>query len=294
MRPMRCVLMGVLLAVTLAAGAVQANASAADSAGTTAAAAAGASLVAATGASAAIAAPATAAASNARRDWFFIPHGAHVRSGFPSDAVRLLRRYSDLWIGPRHARVIYLTFDEGWEAGTTRRIVGILDRAHVRATFFVTGQYMRANPPIVRLLVKHGHLVCNHSYSHPYMTALAGRPQAFARQLRDTESAYHAATGGRLARFFRPPYGVYSARVLQLAQRLDYTTVFWSYTGVDYNESAQPPASVTRARVLAASYPGALLLLHASSRSNTAALAGILHTLKLRRYRFATVDQLRP
>jgi peptidoglycan-N-acetylmuramic acid deacetylase len=285
-RPMRCLLIAVVLVVACAAVAAPAGAAQAATARSPQAAMALPSRAAT--------AHSPAAAPNARRDWFFIPHGAHVRPGFPADAVRLARRYSALWIGPRHAKVIYLTFDEGWEAGTTRRIVGILDRAHVRASFFVTGQYMRANPSIVRLLVKHGYLVCNHSYSHPYMTGLAGRPQAFARQLRDTESAYHAATGGRLARVFRPPYGAYSARVLQLIQRLGYTTVFWSYTGVDYNEHAQPPASVTRARVLAASYPGSLLLLHASSRSNTAALAGILHTLKQRGYSFATVDTLKP
>lgn len=238
-------------------------------------------------------ASARAVPSNTARDWYFMSHGAHTRPGIPSSASRLLRRYSGVWTGPRHRKVVYLTFDEADELGTTRRIIGILDRAHIKASFFLTGTYIRRNPGITRSLAGHGHLVCSHSLTHPRMTALAGDREAFTRQFRATERAYHAATGGRLARFFRPPYGTYSARTLWLTERLGYTTVFWSFAHVDYDDHAQPPVSVTRARLLAAACPGALYLLHASSRSNTGALAGVIHTLKRRDYAFATLDELR-
>jgi peptidoglycan-N-acetylmuramic acid deacetylase len=115
---------------------------------------------------------------------------------------------------------------------------------------------------------------------------------AFTAQFRATERAYHAATGGDIARFFRPPYGIYSARTLYLTQRLGYTTVFWSFAYVDWVLADQPPVSVTLARILSASHPGAIYLLHAASPSNTAALAAAIRGLKRQGYGFATLDEL--
>ena len=232
-------------------------------------------------------------ASNSTRNWWFIPKGAHRRPGIPSAAARLLRRYEGIWIGGRHERVVYLTFDEGWEMGTTARIIGILERAHVKASFFLTGQYIRANRGLTRRLVAHGHLLCNHSWSHPDMVVKAWSRNAFTRELRATERAYRVATGGTLARFLRPPFGRYSARSLQLAEQLGYTTVFWSFAHYDYDEGAQPPVSVTLRRILSAGYPGAIYLLHASSRSNVGALAKAIHGLKAQGFGFATLDELR-
>lgn len=232
-------------------------------------------------------------ASNTSRNWWFIPKGAHRRPGIPGPAARLLHRYGGIWIGGRHERVVYLTFDEADELGTTRRIIGILERAHVKASFFLTGRYIRANRGMTRRLAAHGHLLCNHSWSHSNMVVKARSRYAFTRELRAVERACHAATGGKLARFFRPPFGTYSTRSLQLAEQLGYVTVFWSFAHYDYDEGAQPPVSVTLRRILSSSYPGAIYLLHASSRSNVNALAKAIHGLKARGYRFATLDELR-
>ena len=235
---------------------------------------------------------AATSASNAARDWYFMSRGAHERPGIPSAAAKLLRRYGGHWIGARGDKVLYLTFDAATELGTTKRIVGILERFDVKASFFLTGRYMRENPGITRRIFQHGHLVCNHSYSHPKMTALAGDRAAFAEQVGATERAYHAATGEQLAPFFRPPYGVYSAHSLDLMRDLGYTTVFWSFAYVDYDEHAQPPVSVARARLIAAASPGVVYLLHAGSTSNANALTRVIQDLKHRGYRFATLDEL--
>jgi len=224
-------------------------------------------------------------------EWFFIPHGAHARPSIPGTAARLVRASHAVWIGPRRHKTVYLTFDEGWEGGTTGSLLAALDRAHVRATFFLTGLWVRDNPRLARRLSRAGHLACCHTWSHPRMTALAGRPKAFARQLTSTARAWRRKTGARMAPYFRPPYGAYDARVLRRARRLGYTTVFWSFAHVDYDD-AQPPVSVTRARLIAAAYPGSIYLLHASSRSNVAALPSVIHWLKTHGYRFGTVDEL--
>lgn len=225
-------------------------------------------------------------------EWYFIPHGAHVRSSVPSSAARLIRAAHAIWIGSRRDKVVYLTFDEGWEGGHTRKLLAELERAHVKATFFVTGVWVRDDPGLARRMAKAEHVVCDHTWSHPKMTALTGRPKAFARQLTATARAWRHTTGTRLASYFRPPYGAYDARVLKLARGLGYTTVFWSFAHVDY-ETTQPSVSVTRARLIAAAYPGTVYLLHASSSSNVAALPSMIHWLKTHGYSFGTVDQLR-
>jgi peptidoglycan-N-acetylmuramic acid deacetylase len=234
-----------------------------------------------------------AVAANTSASWWFAARGAHRRPDIPGPAARLLRRYGGIWIGGRHERVVYLTFDEAYEMGTTSRIVGILERAHVKATFFLTGRYIRANRGMTRRLAAHGHLLCNHSWSHPDMVRKARSRSAFTRELRATEQAYHAATGGELARFFRPPFGTYSARSLQLAEQLGYVTVFWSFAHYDYDDAAQPPVSVTLRRILSSCCPGAVYLLHASSRSNVNALAKAIRGLKARGYGFATLAEFR-
>jgi peptidoglycan-N-acetylmuramic acid deacetylase len=224
-------------------------------------------------------------------EWYFVPHGAHVRSTIPSSAARLVRASHAIWIGPRRHKVVYLTFDEGWEGGHTAKLLDELERAHVKATFFVTGTWVHDDPGLARRMAKAGHVVCDHTWSHPHMTALAGRPKAFARQLTATARAWRHTSGTRMAPYFRPPYGDYDARVLKLARGLGYTTVFWSFAHVDY-EATQPPVSVTRARLIAAAYPGTLYLLHASSSSNVAAIPSVIHWLKTHGYDFGTVDQL--
>jgi peptidoglycan/xylan/chitin deacetylase (PgdA/CDA1 family) len=122
-------------------------------------------------------------------EWSFVPHGAHVRPSIPGSAARLVRAAHATWIGPQRHKVVYLTFDEGWEAGHSGTLLDELERAHVKATFFVTGIWVRDDPGLARRMAKAGHVVCDHTWSHPKMTSLAGRPKAFARQLTATARA---------------------------------------------------------------------------------------------------------
>jgi peptidoglycan-N-acetylmuramic acid deacetylase len=235
---------------------------------------------------------ATSGARAVGTEWFFIPHGTQVRASIPSGAARLVRRYDALWIGPPRHKVVYLTFDEGWEGGTTPQSLAVLERAHVKATFFLTGQWAHADEGLARRIARAGHLACDHTWSHPRMTALAGRPEAFARQLLATARAYRRAMGARMARLFRPPCGAYDARVLALARHFGYTPVFWSLAHCDYDAGARPPVGVPQARIIAAAYPGTVYLLHAASTGNIHALPGAIHWLTRHGYRFGTLDEL--
>ena len=189
----------------------------------------------------------------------------------PSDAKRLAKRYNAMYVGP-NPKLVYLTFDEGYENGNTPAILDTLKRDGVHATFFVTGDYCREAPKLCRRMLAEGHVVGSHSNTHPSMPSLTGDPTRFDAQLTKADAAFKKATGQHLTHLFRPPMGDYSARSLAMTQRLGYTSVFWSFAHVDYDEKHQPPVPATISLVLSGSHPGAIFLLHAISTSDTAAL----------------------
>ncbi|MBS3956438.1 MAG: polysaccharide deacetylase family protein [Clostridiales bacterium] len=210
----------------------------------------------------------------------------------PRDAAALLGRYGGVWRADTSAKVVYLTFDQGYEAGHTGRILDVLKREGVAASFFVTRGYIENNPDLVERMTSEGHVVANHSATHPSMPEIAHDPAAFEAELTRCADAYRALTGVSMAPFFRPPMGEYSARSLCMTERLGYTTVMWSFAHRDWLTDEQPPVATTLARVVNGAHPGAILLLHAVSSSNTEALPGIITRLRAEGYRFASLNEL--
>ncbi len=210
----------------------------------------------------------------------------------PDDVARLLRTYDARYVGGTGEKVVYLTFDEGYENGFTGRILDELLAADVEAAFFVTGDYVRDNPDLVRRMVAEGHVVGNHTDSHPSLPSLAGDADAFRRELTVTEKAFRRATGSAMARLLRPPMGEYSARSLCLTRRFGYATVFWSFAHRDWLVDDQPSVKTTVKRVLAGSHKGAIYLLHAVSRSNAEALPAIIAGLRAQGYRLGSLAEL--
>jgi peptidoglycan-N-acetylmuramic acid deacetylase len=220
--------------------------------------------------------------------WYYTANSTHTAPTVPADAHRLLEAYGGRYLGP-DAGVVYLTFDEGYENGYTSAILDTLARTGVKATFFVTESYICNNPALVRRMADEGHVVGNHTATHPSLPSLAGDRDAFAEELALTEGAYEAATGRPMARVMRPPMGEYSARSLWLTQQLGYESVFWSFAHRDWLVDDQPPADVTVKRILDGSHPGAVYLLHAVSASNTAALGEAIAGLRAQGYGFGTL-----
>ncbi|MBN2840223.1 MAG: polysaccharide deacetylase family protein [Coriobacteriia bacterium] len=227
-------------------------------------------------------------ADNTVHGWYYTANQAHAVPGVPADARRLLDAYSGRYTGP-DAGLVYLTFDEGYENGYTAAILDTLASSGVKATFFVTESYIRNNPALVRRMADEGHVVGNHTATHPSLPSIAGDRDAFAEELTLTEDAYEDATGRPMARVMRPPMGEYSARSLWLTQQLGYESVFWSFAHRDWLVDDQPPVDVTLGRILDGSHPGAIYLLHAVSFSNTAALEDAIAGLRARGYGFGTL-----
>ena len=230
---------------------------------------------------------------NTLRSWYYVANQIHRTPGVPDDVRSLLRAYDGHYLGDTGEKVVYLTFDEGYENGFTARILDALRTADIQAAFFVTGSYVRANPVLVRRMADEGHVVANHTDAHPSLPSLAFDTTAFQRELTATEQAYRKATGRALTRLLRPPMGEYSARSLCLTQRLGYQTVFWSFAHRDWLVDEQPPVAVTLGRLLEGSHSGAIYLLHAVSSSNTEALPRFIEEMQARGYRFGALTELR-
>lgn len=232
--------------------------------------------------------------SNATQSWWYTPNTSHTTPAIPAGAKSLLVNYSGYYVGSPHGstKSLYLTFDEGYENGYTSKILDVLKSQHVKAAFFVTASYIRRNPDLIRQMVAEGHLVGNHSSRHLSMPSLANNLLEFNREFTDTETAYKGVTGREMPRFFRPPMGEYSEKTLYLTQQLGYKSVFWSFAHRDWETNQQPAVSVTHDRVVNGTHPGAIILLHAVSQSDTDALSSIITDLQARGYTWQTLWNL--
>lgn len=208
-----------------------------------------------------------------------------------SEAGETLARYGAAYLGDTEEKVLYLTFDAGYENGFTGKILDVLRKHRVPTAFFLVGNYLQKNPDLVRRMAAEGHTVGNHTMHHPDMSALAD-PGAFARELQGLEELYREITGEALPKFYRPPQGLYSAENLETARELGYHTVFWSLAYADWDNAAQPSPEEAFRKLLPRTHNGAVVLLHATSKTNAEILDALLTRWKEMGYRFATLEEL--
>ena len=190
--------------------------------------------------------------------------------------------------GPRNERVVALTFDDGWNAGTLRRIYRILLREHVPATFFVTGIYVQRAPSLWRSIATSGFGLANHSYLHGDARRLsAGR---MARDLALTREVVEATTGRPMLAAFRPPYGYRTRTTDRRAAAAGFPAiVLWDVSGAD---TARRPTVASVVRHASAGRPGSIVLLHAGPRVTPRALPRIIARYRARGFRFVSLEEL--
>lgn len=180
---------------------------------------------------------------------------------------------------------IYLTFDEGYELGYTGQILDILKANDVKAVFFITGHYIDSQPDLVMRMKQEGHLVANHTVNHPDLGIAA--TETINMEITALDEKFNLLTGLPMDKYLRPPMGLYSDASLAAAANLGYTTVFWSMAFNDWDPNKQPGADYSYQHVMDNIHPGAVILLHAVSRSNTEALDRIIKDLKAAGYTFS-------
>ena len=202
-----------------------------------------------------------------------------------------LEEYDAAYLGDPSRKVLYLTFDAGYENGCTEKILDVLKQQQVPAAFFLVGNYIEKNADLVRRMAAEGHTVGNHTMHHYDMSRLTEQ-EAFAKELTDLEDLYRETTGQELPKFYRPPQGLYSAENLKMAKDLGYKTVFWSLAYVDWNNDDQPAKEEAFEKLLPRTHPGAVVLLHSTSSTNAEILDQLLETWKAEGYTFGTLEEL--
>lgn len=204
-----------------------------------------------------------------------------------------LAAYQAAYVGDPQKKVLYLTFDAGYENGCTEAILDTLKEKDVKAAFFLVGSYVEKNADLVRRMAAEGHIVGNHTMHHYDMSKIQGKA-AFTRELQDLETLYQQTVGQPLDKFYRPPQGIYSLENLEMAKELGYRTVFWSLAYVDWKNDAQPTQEEAFQKLLPRTHPGAVVLLHSTSQTNAQILGQLIDKWKADGYTFGTLEDLFP
>lgn len=226
--------------------------------------------------------------SNKKMGWYF----SRNKEGEPPSAQKEfdISQYGGYYLGDTAKKVIYLTFDEGYENGYTEKILDVLKEKNVPAAFFVTQTYIRDNVELVKRMAAEGHLVCNHSVKHKSFPSLSD--DEIASELKGCEDYYKETIGYEMPKFFRPPMGEYSARVLDIINKQGYKTIFWSFAHKDWEVDNQPSADTAYQRFMKDLHNGSIPLLHAVSSANTQALPRMIDSAREMGYEFVSLNEL--
>ena len=222
--------------------------------------------------------------------WWFKRNEEHQQ---PEVSQKIdLSKYDAYYVDPKCTeKKIYLTFDCGYENGNTSQILDALKKHDAPATFFVVGHFLESAPEMVKRMVGEGHTVGNHTYHHYDMSKLSDEA-AFNQELTSLETLYRETTGEDMPRYYRPPQGIYSEENLKMAKELGYRTVFWSLAYVDWYDTDQPTKAEAFDKLLKRIHPGAIVLLHSTSKTNADILDELLTKWKEMGYQIKPLTQL--
>ncbi|QTM98337.1 delta-lactam-biosynthetic de-N-acetylase [Sediminibacillus dalangtanensis] len=187
-------------------------------------------------------------------------------------------------------KVIYLTFDNGYEQGYTDKILDVLKKKDVPAAFFVTGHYVDSSPELVKRMVDEGHIVGNHSYHHPDFTKLSKKKMK--EELDKLQSAVAKISDQKTMQYVRPPKGTFTEQSIKWANELGYIHMFWSLAFVDWNTNSQKGWQSAYQQVIDQVHPGAVILLHTVSEDNAEALEYMIDDMRKQGYTFKSLDDL--
>ncbi|MEJ8548377.1 delta-lactam-biosynthetic de-N-acetylase [Brevibacillus borstelensis] len=204
----------------------------------------------------------------------------------------IVDKHEAIFLGDTSKKELFLTFDNGYENGFTPRILDILKEKKVPAVFFVTGHFVKDQPELLKRMAAEGHIIGNHSWSHPDMTQVSN--ERIKEELDKVKKAVAEITGQKEMTFLRPPRGIFSDRTLAVSKELGYTNVFWSIAYKDWDTKAQKGWKFAYDSVLAQLHPGAVILLHSVSRDNAEALGKIIDAARGQGYEFKSLEHLRP
>ncbi len=223
-------------------------------------------------------------------NWYFKPSQDHQPATIEPEYQTLLNKYKGVFQGNTSKKVVYLTFDNGYEAGYTGRILDILKKKQVPAAFFITGHYISDQPELVKRMLAEGHIVGNHSWGHLDPAEIS--KDRYIKDIKKLDNAYAKLTNGQHMQYVRPPRGVFTEQSLKLDQQLGLTTVFWSFAYQDWLRDQQKGGQYAYDHIMKRMHPGAILLLHTVSKDNADALGKVIDDMRKQGYTFHSLDDL--
>ena len=202
-----------------------------------------------------------------------------------------LKQYNAYYASDTDEKILYLTFDAGYENGNTPAILEALKKHQAPAVFFAVGNFIKDNPDLIKRMIAEGHIVGNHTMTHPDMSQISSM-ESFQKELEGVEELYTSVTGEPMTKFYRPPRGVYSTENLSMAKELGYSTFFWSLAYVDWIQEQQPSKEEAFQKLIPRIHPGAIVLLHNTSSTNAAILDELLTRWEEMGYQFHSIKEL--
>ena len=225
--------------------------------------------------------------------WFFQPNRKHLCPPL-DDSFRFIRLYNAWYADtdvPEGEKVIYLTFDAGYDNGNIDKVLDTLKKHKAPAAFFIVEHLVKATTPLVQRMIDEGHTVCNHTAKHHDMSRITDRA-AFEGELRSMETVYRETMGCDIAPYYRPPEGKFTELNLQYATDMGYKTIFWSCAYADWDENRQPDPDYALEKLISLTHNGMVLLLHPTSSTNAKILDKLMDTWEKNGFRFGTLDEL--
>jgi len=212
----------------------------------------------------------------------------------PEHEYKFIEKYGGYYVDRKAKgsdKVIYLTFDAGYENGNCALILDVMKKHDVSSAWFILDNLLYRNMDLIDRLIAEGHEVCNHTAKHPNMAKITDK-ELFAENLAKLETLYKEKTGQDMAKYYRPPSGTFSELNMRHAQELGYKTVFWSMAYADWDNNKQPCPDASFARIMQHTHNGMILLLHPTSATNAAILDRLISAWKAEGYRFGTMAEL--
>ncbi len=233
-------------------------------------------------------------ASESELRWYFKPNSTHIQPALPSEFA-FIESYGGVYLDRTHGdacdeKVIYLTFDVGYENGNVAKVLDTLKKHNIAGTFFVLEHVITKETALVKRMFDEGHTVANHTMTHRNM-ATADRA-TFEKELYGLEKLCTDLTGDTMAKLYRPPEGCFSENNMKILADMGYKTVFWSCAYADWDNKNQPSPDAAMEKLTSRLHNGEILLLHPTSATNAAILDEFLTHLEAEGYRIGSLTEL--
>ena len=226
--------------------------------------------------------------SNKKIEWGIQKKNNHNQPNLGEKNKALIEKYNGIAMGNSEEKNIYLTFDLGYEAGYTSKILDALKDENVQGAFFITAHYINTQPELVKRMIDEGHIVGNHTVNHKSMPSISDE------ELKTEVMKLHTQIYQKYnyeMKYLRPPKGEYSERTLSLCENLGYKTVMWSFAYVDWDEKKQPSEDEAMDKIVSNLHNGEIMLLHATSKTNANIMSQMIKKVREEGYEFKSLEE---